>query len=94
MKFTIEIGKKEKQIISYSFNKFWGNVKIKVNNKKVISDFRLYSTSLSNEYHFEVGTIEKHQIKIEKIRPLIMAGYRSNTYKIYVDEELFEVYKD
>ncbi|OCB71834.1 hypothetical protein B0A79_14960 [Flavobacterium piscis] len=94
MKFTVEVGEKEKQIISYSFNKFWGNVKIIVNGKKVKSDFRLYSTNLSKIYDFEVGTIEKHHIKIEKIRPLIMAGYRSNTYKIYVDEELFKVYKD
>lgn len=34
MKFTVEIGNKEKQVISYSFNKFWGNVKIAVNGKK------------------------------------------------------------
>lgn len=94
MKFTVEIGEKEKQTISYSFNKFWGNVKIKVNNKKVVSDFRLYSSTVSKIYNFEVGTFEKHTIQIEKIPPLIMAGFKSNIYKVYVDEELIKTYKD
>jgi len=94
MKFTVEIGNKEKQVISYSFNKFWGNVKIAVNGKKIKSDFRLYSLDLTKTYEFAVGVNEKHDIKIQKIRPLIAAGFRSNTYRIYVDDELFKEFKD
>jgi hypothetical protein len=94
MKFTVEIGKEEKQIISYSFNKFWGNVKITVNGKKVKSDFRMYSLELSKVYNFSVGQNEKHEIKIEKIRPQFNAGFRSNTYRIFVDNELFKEFKD
>jgi spermidine/putrescine-binding protein len=94
MKFTVEIGKEEKQVISYSFNKFWGTVKIMVNGKKVKSDLRMYSFDLSKTYEFIVGLNEKHDIKIEKIRPLFNAGFRSNTYKIFVDDQLFKEFKD
>jgi hypothetical protein len=94
MKFTVEIGNEEKQVISYSFNKFWGNVLVTVNGEKVKSDLRLYSLKLSKMYEFTVGTIEKHTIKIEKIRPLVMAGFRSNTYRVYVDGEMFKEFKD
>lgn len=94
MKFTVEIGEEEKQVISYSFNKFWGNVKITVNGKKIKSDFRLYSLDLSKVYEFNVGLKEKHEIKIEKIRPQFNAGFRSNTYRIFVDGELLKEYKD
>jgi hypothetical protein len=94
MKFTVEIGNEEKQVINYSFNKFWGNVKITVNGKKVKDDFRLYSLDLVKTYEFIVGLNERHDIKIQKIRPLFNAGFRSNTYRIFVDNELFKEFKD
>ncbi len=94
MKFIVEIGNEEKQVIDYSFNKFWGNVKITVNGKKIKSDFRLYSVDLTKTYEFAVGVDEKHLIKIEKIRPLSLAGFRSNTYRIFVDDQLFKEFKD
>ena len=94
MKFTVEIGSQEKQVIGYSFNKFWGNVTITVNGKKIKSDFRMFSASLSSIYEFQVGFRERHTIKIEKVRPLVMAGFRSNSYKVYVDDILFEEFVD
>jgi hypothetical protein len=93
MKFTVEIGDEEKHNISYNFNKFWGNVSIKVNGEKIKKDFRLYSLELSKVYEFNVGIKEVHAIKIEKIRPLILAGFRSNTYRIFVDDKLFKEFK-
>jgi len=94
MEFTVEIGENEKQLIFFSFNKFWGNLKILVNEKKVISDFLTFSRGLIRSYEFKVGTNETHEIKIEKIRPQLLAGIRTNTYKVYVDGNLFRQFKD
>ena len=94
MKFSVEIGNEEKQLISYHFNKFWGNVKICVNGKKVKSDFRMYSINLSKTYEFNVGLKETHQIKIVKIRPQLNAAFSSNTYQIFVDGTLFKEFRD
>ena len=94
MKFTVEIGNKEKHQISYSFNKFWGNVNISVDGKTIERDLRTYSLELTKSYQFSVGEKERHDIIIEKIRPLIHAGFRSNTYRIFVDGRLLKEFKD
>ncbi|WP_243346642.1 hypothetical protein [Parabacteroides sp. FAFU027] len=94
MKFTVEIGEIEKQVIFFSFNKFWGNLKISVNGKTIIRDLRTASADLVKSYEFKVGVKEIHNIRIEKIRPLLFAGLRTNDYKVYVDGELYKVFKD
>jgi hypothetical protein len=94
MKFTVEIGENEKQVIFFSFNKFWGNLKISVNGKTILKDVRMFSVNLVKQYEFKVGQTEIHNIRIEKIRPLIFAGFRTNEYKIYVDGNLYKEFKD
>jgi len=94
MKFTVEIGKIEKQVIFFSFNKFWGNLKISVNGKTIIRDLRTVSADLVKSYEFKVGVKEIHNIRIEKIRPLLLAGLRTNDYKVYVDGELYKAFRD
>lgn len=94
MTFTVEIGTNEKQIIFFSFNKFWGNIKISVNNKTIIRDIIMFSTSLVKPYEFKVGEKEIHNIIIEKIRPLAFAGMRSNDYRVDGDGELYKVFRD
>ena len=94
MKFTVEIGENEKQVIFFSFNKFWGNIKISVNGKTIIRDIRTFSVDLVKSYEFKVGEKEIHNIRIEKIRPLLLAGLRSNEYKVYVDGEFYKIFRD
>jgi len=94
MKFTVKIGENEKQEIFFSFNKFWGNLKISVNGKTIIRDIRIFSVDLVKPYEFKVGEKEIHNIRIEKIRPLLLAGLRTNDYKVYVDGEFHKVFRD
>ena len=94
MKFTVEIGENEKQVIFFRFNKFWGNLKISVNGKTILKDVRMFSVNLVKQYEFKVGQTEIHNIRIEKIRPLIFAVFRTNDYKIYVDGNLYKEFKD
>ena len=94
MKFTVEIGEKEKQVIYFSFNKFWGNIKISVNGKTIIRDLRMFSFDLVKPYEFKVGDKEIHNVRIEKIRPLVLAAMRSNDYKVYVDGKFYKIFSD
>lgn len=94
MKFEFEVGEKEKHTVSFRFNKFWGGLKIKVDDRTRISDFRMFSMDLVETYRFSVGVQERYEVRIEKIRPQFFAGFRSNDYKVYLNEMLYKSYKD
>jgi len=93
MNFKFEVGNKEKHLIEFSFNQFWGNLYIKIDNEKTIKDFRMFSLKLTKTYEFEVGVKEKHNIKIEKQRKRFFAGFRKQHYKVYLDNNLIEEYE-
>lgn len=85
MRFSFEVGHAEKHIVEFEFNQFLGNLSIKVDGNDRINDFRTFSFKLIKTYEFEVGNEEKHQVKIEKIRKLVLAGFRKTKYKVYID---------
>jgi hypothetical protein len=43
---------------------------------------------LIRSWDLEVGEAEKHHVRIEKERPLLLAGFRAQKFRIYVDGEL------
>jgi len=88
MKFEFEV---DNDRIGFKFNKFWGSVAISVNGKVRLRDFRMYSRQLVASWEFK---IPRHHIRIDKIRPLYFSGFRSNTYKVYIDGRLHREYKD
>jgi hypothetical protein len=45
---------------------------------------------LTTGWTFEVGQQERHAVRIEKERPLILAGFRAHTYRIFVDGEFVQ----
>lgn len=85
MKFSFEVGVNEKHIVDFSFNQFLGNLSIHADGKKLISDFRMFSLSLTKSYEFTVGKDEIHHVKIDKIRKLVFAGLRRTKYKVFID---------
>ncbi|PAD74492.1 hypothetical protein [Paenibacillus campinasensis] len=93
MKFSFEVGHEEKHTVEFEFNQFLGNLSIKVDGNDRIRDFRTLSFKLMKTYEFEVGNEEKHQVKIEKIRKLILAGFRKTKYKVYIDGILSKEYE-
>ncbi|PSK94021.1 hypothetical protein [Taibaiella chishuiensis] len=94
MKFEFEVGAKEKHTVSFRFNKFWGGLKIKVDGETKVSDFRMYSPGLVETYRLIVGVQESYEVRIDKIRPQFFAGFRSNEYKVYLNDMLYKSYKD
>lgn len=57
--------------------------------------YRTYITKktpnqLTRSWDFEVGTVEKHRIHIDKIRPKLFAGFRPSLFRVLVDDRLVE----
>jgi len=93
MNFKLEVGNKEKHLIEFNFNLFWGSLYIKVDNRRIIKDFEIYSLKLIRTYEFEVGVKEKHIIRIEMQRKLFFACFRKRHYKVYLDNNLIKEYE-
>jgi hypothetical protein len=93
MKFTVEVGDNEKSRIELYRNWFTGAMQILVNGEQVAQQSWLlpsthFSFSRKRRHEFGVGEVEKHQVVIERERPLIIAGIRPHTYRVFVDGKL------
>ena len=93
MKFTLEVGNNEKSRIDLSRNWFTGAMQVLVDGEEAarqswLSPSTHFSFTRKRRYEFEIGKMEKHQVVIEKERPLIIAGIRAQTYRVFVDGQL------
>jgi hypothetical protein len=93
MRFTLEIGEKEKHQIDYYRNWFFGTERLQADGKVVasrtaISPSNIVSFPLCRRYEFSVGTSEPHNVVFEKERPLMLAGIRPHKYRVFVDGKL------
>jgi hypothetical protein len=43
---------------------------------------------LLEKWEFDVGTVQKHRVRIEKVRPKVLAGFRPHSYRALVDESV------
>lgn len=93
MDFMFMVGKKEKHMVAFHFNRFWGNLDIRVDGKTVIKDIRIGFTKLIKKYEFPVGYAEPHKVVIEKERKLFLAGFRKQKYRVFIDERLMQEYE-
>ncbi len=93
MRFTLEVGDNEKSRIELSRNWFTGAMQILVNGEEVarqnwLSPSTHFNFPRKRRHEFMVGNVEKHQVVIEKERPLLVAGIRPQTYRVFVDGRL------
>ncbi len=85
---SFTVGDEERHQLEYHFNKFWGNLSISVDGAVVRRDFRLFSLSPVKSYELTVGDTERHTVRIEKTRPLAMAGFQPQAIRAFVDGSL------
>lgn len=93
MKFTLEIGDKEKAKLEFSRNAFTGAMETMVNGERVAmqspwSPFTHFSLRTKRRYEFPVGKTESHRVVLEKERPWLFAGFRPHTYRVFVDGQM------
>jgi len=85
---SFDVGVTERHLVQFSFNKFWGNLSIKVDGANVVQTVRLGSIELVKRYEFVVGVHEQHHVRIEKHRQQLFAGFRPQPVYAYVDGQL------
>lgn len=93
MKITVEVGNTERSRIEFSRNWFTGAMQILVNGEQVAQQSGLapsthFSFIRKWRHEFMTGKSEKHQVVIERERPLAIAGIRPQQYRVYVDGAL------
>jgi hypothetical protein len=95
MKFAFTVGTPESHRVEFSRSALSGTMSIKVDGKTVATKSAAnlgthFSLKLTRRYTFTVGTPEQHQVTIEHQRPLLFAGFRPQTYRVFVDGEVIE----
>ena len=92
MKFSFELDHKK---IEFSRNWFTGGARIQVGAESnsiqsALNPVTHFSFRLIKQWQYSVG---EHDLIIEKERPLLLAGFRPNTYRVYVDKQLIKELK-
>lgn len=85
---SFEVGVSERHRVVFTFNKVWGALSITVDAVNVVSTIRVASVELVKRWDFVVGQQEQHQVRIEKHRQLLLAGFRPQPVYAYVDGQL------
>ena len=93
MKFTLEVGDKEKSKIEFSRNWLTGAMQTLVDGQRVahqstISPSTRFSFRTKRRYEFSVGKTESHKVVREKERPWLLAGFRPQTFRVFVDGQM------
>jgi hypothetical protein len=88
MKFCLEVGETERNLIEYAFNQLLGQLCIRVNQQEVKNNVRLFDEPLTETHTLEVGKHERLTVRIEKERKLLF-GQRC---RVYVNNRLFKCY--
>lgn len=83
MDFDFTVGDCETHKVHFHFDQMWGALRITVDDKAVVKDFRLYSWNLTNQYALMVGNAERHAVVIEKTRKRFNGSLRRQTYIKY-----------
>jgi hypothetical protein len=89
---SFEVGDTERHRVQFSFKKFWGGRSITVDgvdvDVDVVRTIRLGSIDLIQGWDFTAGTQEQHQVRIEKHRERLVAGFRPQPVYANVDGQL------
>lgn len=93
MRFTLEIGDKEKSRMAFFRNSLTGSMETTVDGKRVaqqglFSPSTHFSFRTRRRYEFLVGQTEPHKVVLEKERPRLFGGFRPQTYRVFVDGQM------
>ena len=87
MNFKIEVGEVEKHCVEFNHNQLLGSLSIKVDAKPVHRVIRLVNEPVREVYRVVVGTVERSEVRIEKMRKQLL-GYRN---RVFVGNRLVRV---
>ena len=80
--FDFEVGGVEKHLVTFHWGQWLGLATIKVDDVEVEHERHIFGTPLTRNYEVSVGASERKDPKA------LLAGYRRQTFKVFVDGEL------
>ncbi|MGJ4844882.1 hypothetical protein [Leifsonia sp. Le1] len=83
--FSFSVGEREKHTIVYLFDQWWGWLTITVDGTMVVEKFITLNFRLRQVFEFTVGVDERHVVRIEKSRPLLVAFARPQPTRAFCD---------
>jgi len=89
MKFCLEVGEVERNLIEYAFNQLLGQLCIRVNQQEVRNSVRLFDEPLTETHTLQVGKAERLTVRIEKERKLLF-GQRC---RVFLNNRLYKCYE-
>lgn len=89
MKFCLEVGEVERNLVEYAFNQLFGQLCIRVNQQPVKNNVRLFDEPLTETHTLEVGKLERITVRIEKERKLLF-GQRC---RVFVNNRLYKCFE-
>ena len=94
MNFTFEVGEAEKHQVTFHWDKWWGRLRIGVDDNDVIRQTAplSFSWSLTRRHEFAVGQSEVHAVVIELTRKRWFGGMREQDCRAFVDGVLVGEY--
>jgi hypothetical protein len=87
MELRFEVGTTEQHVVAYSWDQMWGRESLTIDGVDVLKTVQLMSFSLVRVREATVGEVERHRVRVEKRRELILAGIRPQVITAYVDDE-------
>ena len=96
MRFELEIGP-DRCRVEFARDFMTGHATITIDGdpitvKSALNPFTHFSFQLVNRYQFVVGMRQTHEVTIEHERPLLLAGFRPHTYRVFVDGKLIDTH--
>jgi len=94
MKFTFTVGDKEHHLIEFAHDLFWGKLECKVDDNYVpVEGLPHFLGQLEVVRTFLIGDTEKHEVRIQIIRPLLLAAISNGwKYKVFVDNKEYKTF--
>lgn len=89
MKFTIEVGARDKHTIEFSFNQLFGQSLLKVDGNEVFRKKRWFSEPVVDSYDMEISGPEHIHLRIVKERKHLL----SSKYAVYIDNRLTQLFQ-
>lgn len=84
--FEFEVGESEKHLVDFTWGQWWGDARISVDGREVLRERHPFGLKTVKRYEVTVGESETHEVVIEKTRPLLVAGFRKQAFRAFVDD--------
>lgn len=88
MQHFFTLGISEKHNVQLIYEPFWGKFEIRIDTWPAVSEHLIFGFQLTRTWNLWVGVHEKHQLSIQKTRPMFFPAFQPHNYRIWVDNIL------